>query len=78
MVFKLVTAAAKNWRKFDGENQLPKVIQGITFRDGVEVIETPEQNAVGSPPSPEFHHHSFVKQSGQCPVFGLRKGSHTP
>jgi putative transposase len=24
---------------------LPKVIQGVTFRDGVEVIETPAQNA---------------------------------
>ncbi|MCW8308738.1 IS256 family transposase [Acidiphilium sp. PA] len=45
MVFKLVTAAAKTWRKLNGENQLPKVIQGITFRDGVEVIETPAQNA---------------------------------
>lgn len=45
MVFKLVTAAAKSWRKLNGENQLPKVIQGITFRDGVEVIETPAQNA---------------------------------
>jgi len=45
MVFKLVTAAAKTWRKLNGENQLPKVIQGITFQDGVEVIETPAQNA---------------------------------
>jgi hypothetical protein len=45
MVFKLVTAAAKTWRKLNGENQLPKVVQGITFRNGVEVIETPAQNA---------------------------------
>ncbi|OZB21882.1 MAG: IS256 family transposase, partial [Acidiphilium sp. 34-64-41] len=45
MVFKLVTAAAKTWRRLNGENQLPKVIQGITFRNGVEVIETPAQNA---------------------------------
>jgi transposase-like protein len=45
MVFKLVTAAAKTWRRLNGENQLPKVIQGITFRDGVEVIKTPAQNA---------------------------------
>jgi putative transposase len=45
MVFKLVTAAAKTWRKLNGQNQLPKVIQGITFRDGVEVIETPALNA---------------------------------
>jgi len=45
MVFKLVMAAAKTWRKLKGENQLPKVIQGVTFRDGVEVINTPAQNA---------------------------------
>ena len=45
MVFKLVMAAAKTWRKLNGENQLPKVVQGITFRNGVEVINTPAQNA---------------------------------
>jgi putative transposase len=45
MVFKLVTAAAQTWRKLNGQNQLPKVIQGLTFRDGVEVIETPALNA---------------------------------
>jgi putative transposase len=45
MVFKLVMAAAKTWRRLKGENQLPKVIQGVTFRDGVEVTETPAQNA---------------------------------
>jgi hypothetical protein len=28
-----------------GENQLPKVIQDVTFKDGVEVINTPAQNA---------------------------------
>ncbi len=41
MVFKLVMAAAKTWRKLTGENQLPKLIQGVTFRDGVEVREAP-------------------------------------
>ena len=45
MVFKLVMAAAKTWRRLKGENQLPKVIQGVTFRDGVEVTGTPEQTA---------------------------------
>jgi putative transposase len=45
MVFKLVMAAAKTWRRLQGENQLPKVVQGVTFRDGVEVTETPEQTA---------------------------------
>lgn len=45
MVFKLVMTAAKTWRKLKGENQLPKVIQGIRFQNGVEVIPTPAQNA---------------------------------
>jgi len=45
MVFKLVMAAAKTWRKLKGENQLPKLIQGVTFRDGVEVINTSQQTA---------------------------------
>ncbi len=45
MVFKLVTAAAKTWHKLKGENQLPKVVQGVTFTNGVEVTNTPAQNA---------------------------------
>ena len=45
MVFKLVMAAAKTWHRLKGENQLPKVVQGITFRDGVEVTDTPAQHA---------------------------------
>ena len=45
MVFKLVMAAAKTWRRLKGENQLPKAVQGVTFRDGVEVTSTPEQTA---------------------------------
>ena len=45
MVFKLVMAAAKTWRRLKGENQLPKVVQGVTFQNGVEVINTPAHNA---------------------------------
>ena len=45
MVFKLAMAAAKTWHRLKGENQLPKVIQGVIFRDGVEVINTPKQTA---------------------------------
>ena len=37
MVFKLVMAASKSWRRVQGQNQLPKVIKGVTFRDGIEV-----------------------------------------
>jgi putative transposase len=39
MVFKLVMAASKTWRKLKGENQLPKVVAGATFRDGNEIVE---------------------------------------
>jgi putative transposase len=45
MVFKLVMAAAKTWRRLKGENQLPKVVQGATFRNDVEVTDTPARNA---------------------------------
>src|ERR1700761_8579258 len=45
MVFKLVTAAAKTWRRLKGENQLPKVVQGVKFTNGVEVTNTPTQSA---------------------------------
>jgi putative transposase len=37
MVFKLVEAAQKSWRRLDGHNQLPKLIQGVKFTDGIEV-----------------------------------------
>jgi hypothetical protein len=38
MVFKLVEGARKNWRRIDGHNQLPKLIRGVRFTDGIEVI----------------------------------------
>jgi putative transposase len=31
-------AAAKTWRRLKSENQLPKVIEGVTVMDGIEVI----------------------------------------
>jgi transposase-like protein len=45
MVFKLVSAAAKTWQRLKGENQLPKVVRGVKFQNGVEVIETPANHA---------------------------------
>ena len=42
MVFKLIMAA---WRRLKGENQLPKVVAGVTFRNGVEVTDAPKQSA---------------------------------
>ena len=48
MVFKLIMAASKTWRRLNGEKQLPKVIEGIRFIDGIEVIKTPSQNGQSS------------------------------
>ena len=45
MVFKLVIAASKTWRRLKGTNQLPKVIAGVSFRDGIEVIQVPANHA---------------------------------
>ena len=45
MVFKLVEAAQKNWRRLRGYNQLPKVIQGVKFADGIEVAKSQAQAA---------------------------------
>lgn len=38
MVFKLVMAASKTWRRLQAQNQLPKVVKGAKFRDGIEVV----------------------------------------
>jgi len=40
MVFKLVQAAAKTWRRLKGANQLPRVIEGVTSTDGVDARDT--------------------------------------
>jgi transposase-like protein len=45
MVFKLVIAASKTWRRLKGTNQLPKLIDGVTFQDGIEVIKASTNNA---------------------------------
>ena len=41
MVFKLVEAAQRSWRRLDGHNQLPKIILGVRFTDGLEVVAKP-------------------------------------
>jgi transposase-like protein len=38
MVFKLVEGAQKSWRRLDGHNQLPKLVLGVKFADGIEVV----------------------------------------
>ena len=49
MVFKLIEAAQKSWRRLDGHNQLPKLILGVKFADGLEVARQ------AGPPSAHNH-----------------------
>ena len=45
MIFKLAEAAEKSWRRLDGHNQLPKIILGVEFTDGIEVVRSQAQVA---------------------------------
>jgi hypothetical protein len=31
-------AAEKNWRRLDGHNQVPNVILGVKFAEGLEIV----------------------------------------
>ncbi len=37
MIFKLIEGAQKSWRRLDGPHQLPKVVIGAKFKDGLEI-----------------------------------------
>jgi len=45
MIFKLAQAAEQSWHRLRGHNQLPKVILGVKFADGIEVVKTQPQTA---------------------------------
>jgi putative transposase len=34
-------AAQKSWRRLDGHNQLPKLIKGVRFINGIDVAANP-------------------------------------
>ena len=40
MVFKLMMAASKTWRRLNGYEQVPRVIEGVKFTDGIQADET--------------------------------------
>jgi transposase-like protein len=45
MVFTLVRAASKTWRRLNGANQLPRVIEGVKFTDGVADSDAAQNRA---------------------------------
>jgi len=38
---KLLKAAQESWRRLDDRSQLPKLVLGVTFKGGIEVIAKP-------------------------------------
>ena len=45
MIFKLAEASQKTWRRLDGCSQLPKLIIGVAFIDGIEAKANGTQTA---------------------------------
>ena len=45
MVFTLVQAASKTWQRLHGANQLPRVIEGVIFTNGVASIDASTHRA---------------------------------
>jgi putative transposase len=45
MVFTLVQAASKTWHRLHGSNQLPRVVEGVIFTNGVATIDASTHRA---------------------------------
>jgi transposase-like protein len=39
MAFKLMMSAQTKWRKLDGANRMPEIIEGIAFKDGIKQLQ---------------------------------------
>ena len=74
MVFKLVEAAQKSWRRLDGHNQLPKLILGVKFTDGLEVDRQPPIVSPQPPPPDRPGRHQDL---AIAPQWGLQSISCT-
>jgi hypothetical protein len=62
-----------------GEDQLPKVIAGVTFQNGVEMTGTPKQSAVWSPRHPLSRIVPLTRETdtdlrGYCALLGSSAG----
>ena len=45
MTFKLAQSAETSWHRLRGYNQLPKIIMGVKFNNGIEVVRSQAQTA---------------------------------
>ena len=71
MVFKLIEAAQKSWRCLDGHNQLPKLITGVMFADGIEVVAQPAR-LKPTPPDPSGRQQDSAIALWQVVMLGSR------
>ena len=39
MAFRLMMSAQAKWRKLDGSNRLPEIVEGIAFKDGIKQLQ---------------------------------------
>ena len=39
MAFRLMMSAQAKWRKLDGANRLPEIVQGIAFKAGIKQLQ---------------------------------------
>jgi transposase-like protein len=73
MVLKLVMTAAKRWRRLKGENQLPKLIQGVTIQKRRRGHQHARAGRRLISPSPRFQHSSL--QTSRVSVDATSPGS---
>lgn len=59
MVFMLIRAASKTWRRLKGANQLPRLIEGVKFIDVVASTDDRQTAPLDQRPSPKFGHSSL-------------------
>ena len=38
MAFKLMMSAQTKWRRLDGANRMPEIIEGIALKDGIKQL----------------------------------------
>jgi hypothetical protein len=46
VTWKLAQPAGKHWTHLEGQNQLPKIIRGVSFAGGIKVAKEEAQTAI--------------------------------
>jgi len=75
LVFQLALTAEKGWRRIRGLKQLPDVVNGIRFQDGIAVIREPEvaEEIQQIAPDSKLAHTRFdyFSYSNACGRYGI-------